>query len=575
MTRLHKTVITFVLAVVQGASLSADDADLAASWSFDEPDEKAVSCMPNELAGFLHNVQRAEGVRGRAVCFSGVDNYVQVDRFACDFGAGWTIMFWVKAPPENAKERTILAFKARGEPGHLRVTITPQGFVRVAYNDNRPVGCGAVDDDRWHHVALTWNGTSLKFYLDDLDRGGPAYVFEDIPDGIQQVSGRLSAATGILRIGAMLDGSNPMRGMVDELAVFNGELTKERILDDFHAAAGSPGVTTSSLVPRDPLIVDPIWKSCKDGCLIFNPKEKNWWYFFMQIRPFSLKEDREEVADHYGTRIGVSVSGDGVNWKYRGALTGLDRHPDLNTFWAPCIFWDEETGKFHAFISYIQGVHRTFAGHAKTINHYTSDDLERWTFEKGYNFTEMNIDCTVHRLPNGKWGMWFKDEIHEQTGFAEGNDLYSFQYLGPVQATAPVSLEGAEVFCWRGYYWLTGDDCPTYAGCAVLRSGDGYHWTRVKNILNEDAGNGPYKKGHHPEVVVVDDNTAYIYYWCWNADCQKMPSYFYGVTNVRRLAFTGDELQVDRQNENFEMKELGEVDRWIGRDKHFRLPDGS
>lgn len=50
----------------------------------------------------------------------------------------------------------------------------------------------------------------------------------------------------------------------------------------------------------------------------------------------------------------------------------------------------------------------------------------------------MNIDCTVHRLPNGKWGMWFKDETRNQTGFAEGKDLYSFQYVGPLKTTTPI-----------------------------------------------------------------------------------------------------------------------------------------
>ena len=169
----------------------------------------------------MHNVRRVDGVRGRAIDFRGENTFVEIPGVHCDFQNGFTILFWVKAPPENAKDRTILAFKSPGEPGFFRVFITRRGFLRIGYGGHRPVGCGAIDDDRWHHVAMTWNGTSLKFYLDDLDRGGPAYVFEDIPNGIQQISGRLKPESGTLRIGAMLDGSEPMRGMLDELSIYD------------------------------------------------------------------------------------------------------------------------------------------------------------------------------------------------------------------------------------------------------------------------------------------------------------------------------------------------------------------
>jgi hypothetical protein len=69
----------------------------------------------------FQNVSRVDGVKSGAIFFSGKDNFIEIPDVRCDFQNGFTIMFWVKAPPENSKARTILAFKSPGEHGFFQV----------------------------------------------------------------------------------------------------------------------------------------------------------------------------------------------------------------------------------------------------------------------------------------------------------------------------------------------------------------------------------------------------------------------------------------------------------------------
>lgn len=494
------------------------------------------------------------GMHGEVLAFSGKPGLALSRPIRnVDLKAGFTMATWIKAPPERQCERTVLALGEPGRSHFLRVVVTPTGLIKLGLAERRPVGCGVVDDGQWHHVALAYNGRQLKVYLDDLFQGQPLFVLRDIPK-IQPVSARLGVCSGVLSVGALPDGSAPFRGALQDLMVFNRELSGAEIAKLAHADP-RPAAAPAPRPARDPLITDPVWKSCKDGCMLYNPKERNWWYFFMQIRPYALCDRKVDVADHHGTSIGVSVSDDGGRtWRYRGNLKGLDRHDKVNSLWAPDALWDEASGKFHLFITYVEGVPASWQT-LKTINHYTSEDLMHWSYVKSYQFCRMNIDCHVHRLPDGLWGMWFKDEIKNETGFAVGQDLYSFQYVGAAQMDQPLMLEGAEVFTWHGYYWLTGDNKQTKTSCAVFRSRDGRHWTRQPDILAAAEERGPFygpDGGHHPEVVPVDDQTAYVFYWC--SSREDHPQFQYGVTNVRPLRCEHGRLRVDHQAPEVDLK---------------------
>jgi len=118
------------------------------------------------------------------------------------------------------------------------------------------------------------------------------------------------------------------------------------------------------------------------------------------------------------------------------------------------------------------------------------------------------IDACVHRLPNGRWRMWYKDERHGQhTYAADSHDLFHWGVVGPV--ITDNEHEGPNVFQWRGAYWMVTDP---WKGLALYRSEDAESWSYQGFVLDTPSGrreDGP--RGHHADVLVIEDE-AYIFY---------------------------------------------------------------
>ncbi|OLS42234.1 glycosyl hydrolase [Bacillus sp. MRMR6] len=259
-------------------------------------------------------------------------------------------------------------------------------------------------------------------------------------------------------------------------------------------------------MPKAPLFRDPIFDGAADPAIIWNLEEKEWWMIYTNRR---ANVECQKNAWVHGTDIGVASSSDGgMNWKYRGVLKGLDFERGRNTFWAPEILMYE--GLYHMYVSYIQGVPDDWPGHKRNILHYTSTNLWDWKLESKLNLSsEYVIDAAIHRLPNGIWRMWYKDEAdHSHTHSAESKDLYHWEAVGPVITGFP--HEGANVFYWKNSYWMIIDQ---WSGLSVYRSGDGESWTRNSKILNEPGtreDDGTI--GLHADVHVNGEN-AYIFYF--------------------------------------------------------------
>lgn len=259
-----------------------------------------------------------------------------------------------------------------------------------------------------------------------------------------------------------------------------------------------------SQVPS-PLFRDPIYDVAADPTIIWNNQEKQWWLVYTNRRTNSPGPQFSWV---HGTDLGIASSPDGQSWTYRGIIEGLDIDKGRNTFWAPEILY--HNGRYHMYVSYIQGVPNDWPGHYRDILHYTSENLWDWTYESTLSLSSRYvIDAAIHQLPDGRWRMWYKDEAnHSHTYAADSNDLYSWQVVGPV--IDGFSHEGVNIFYWKESYWMIIDQ---WKGQGVYRSKDGVSWDKNGMILDEsgtrkdDAG-----YGHHADVLVRGDH-AYIFYF--------------------------------------------------------------
>jgi hypothetical protein len=256
-----------------------------------------------------------------------------------------------------------------------------------------------------------------------------------------------------------------------------------------------------------PLFRDPLHDGAADPTVIWNRHADEWWMFYTSRRADA--PPMNDVSWVHGTDIGIASSSDGgATWLYRGIAQGLDTEPGRHTYWAPEIV-DDGT-EYHMFVSVIRGVPTQWAGHARTIRHYTSHDLFSWTYRSTLPLSsETVIDACVMRLPTGGYRMWYKDEAdHAHTYAADSDDLVRWTVRGP--AVECSEHEGPNVFEFGGSYWMLVDE---WHGLRVLHSRDLETW-EPRGLVLDRPGQGPDDAsfGYHADVV-TSELGAFVFYF--------------------------------------------------------------
>jgi hypothetical protein len=260
------------------------------------------------------------------------------------------------------------------------------------------------------------------------------------------------------------------------------------------------------------LFRDPICDGAADPTVVWNPHERAWWMVYTQRR---ARDPENGVGWVHGTALGVASSSDhGRSWLYRGTLPGLavDGEWGHDTFWAPEIVRVGDV--FHMYVTHIRGVPTAWTGAARTIRHYVSDDLVRWTYRGTPELSsDRVIDACVHPLGGGAYRMWYKDEADGNTIWsADSGDLDTWRVNGRVLSPG-MPVEGPYVFRLAGHYWLLAD-----AKCQLLyRSDDLATWEYAGTILDAASGAASGRAddlgpGLHAQVVVAGD-VGWVFYF--------------------------------------------------------------
>ncbi len=260
-----------------------------------------------------------------------------------------------------------------------------------------------------------------------------------------------------------------------------------------------------------PIFDDPEQHGAADPTVIRNEATGEWWMFYTNRRAHL---DSAGPAWIHGCPIGVAISDDGVSWRYRGTVAGLDDPADtgLNTHWAPEVI--RARGEYHMYLTYIPGAPDTFANRYRHIYHFTSPDLETWTRRGALDLGFDNvIDAAVFHCPDGLYRLWYKSEPDgSSTWAAVSPDLYEWTREGRVIPGKPDGAphEGPNVFELGGHIWMIVDE---WRGQGVYRSNDAKAWTRQGLILDAP-GAHPNDRcfARHADVVVSGNEAALFYF---------------------------------------------------------------
>jgi fibronectin type 3 domain-containing protein len=165
----------------------------------------------------------ATGRFGAALSFDGAGDFVTVaDSPSLDLTSTLTISAWVR-PTTLSGWRTIVMKEgsATGLVYSLYSTTNnnrPGGYLEIGGTDRELKATASVVTTGWRHLALTYDGTTMRIYIDGVLRGTRAQT------------GAVAASTGSLKIGGNAIWGEWFSGLIDEVRIYDRTLSAAEIV---------------------------------------------------------------------------------------------------------------------------------------------------------------------------------------------------------------------------------------------------------------------------------------------------------------------------------------------------------
>ena len=235
---------------------------LVAAWGFNEGSGSTTADASGKgHTGTLSNATwTAGGKFGAALSFDGSSSWVTVaDAPDLDLSDGMTLEAWVRPSALGTSWRTVL-FKERS--GGVVYSLyanqysgLPVGQVYIGGEQNA-TGTAQLPLDTWTHVAVTFDGTSLRLYVDGTLTNTTA------------ISGAMSGSDGPLRIGGNAIWNEWFDGLIDELRIYDRALSPTEIQTDMQtpvADTSPPSVPGGLIAATSGSTVNLSWTASSDN----------------------------------------------------------------------------------------------------------------------------------------------------------------------------------------------------------------------------------------------------------------------------------------------------------------------
>lgn len=218
------TVLMLLMSILCYFGITSASADAIGVWLFDEGDGNIVK----DLSGNGHHgeiigaVAWADGKFETALEFDG--GHVSVPHEDIMNLRQWTMTAWIKVP-KIVDPYQVIVGKERWPNRNYTMWIRPGvmtfGFTLPNGAQDLQVGSKEVTDGKWHFVAGVYDEKNLTPYVDGVQFN---------PRG---AAGKPATSNAPLIIGAQgPDGKNgPLRGIIDEVAVYNTALDADEIAE--------------------------------------------------------------------------------------------------------------------------------------------------------------------------------------------------------------------------------------------------------------------------------------------------------------------------------------------------------
>jgi hypothetical protein len=204
-----------------------------AGYSFDEPSgSTAADASGKGNTGTLTAATRVPGKYGGALSFNGFSSWVTVaGSNSLNLTAAMTLEAWVKPAALGGWEAVLLKEASNGLDYALYANESPSrpsGFANISGADREAYGTGALPVNTWSHLAATYDGATLKMYVNANLVGSTI------------LSGPIRTSTNALRIGGDSIWGEYFNGLIDEVRVYSRALQPGEIQTDMSTPVGTP-----------------------------------------------------------------------------------------------------------------------------------------------------------------------------------------------------------------------------------------------------------------------------------------------------------------------------------------------
>ncbi|MBD3345093.1 MAG: hypothetical protein GF401_08540 [Chitinivibrionales bacterium] len=227
----------YIYGVIEEIPSVSPSSELVAHWRFNEANGmRAYDNSGNDHTGEIHGAQWEQGIAGSALLFDGTDDYVEIADKISDFHlTTYSIEAWIKPselPLENGCAYCADMFiysTIHTSAGMGNCLLFRDG--RLMASQNTGGWCWKtttvpVMDGKWHHVASTFDGSTLRLYFDgeivEYWTCSSAISYDQTPVSIG-ASPWQSISKGYFH------------GLIDEVAVWNVALDSLTVLNHYTA----------------------------------------------------------------------------------------------------------------------------------------------------------------------------------------------------------------------------------------------------------------------------------------------------------------------------------------------------
>jgi len=224
-------VAIIVLSIMPAGVQAQSDYGLVAEWHFDEGEGNIVKdSSGNGNDGVIYGATWVDGKYGYALQFDGVDDKVKLPYSVIDGLTDVTSEFLVKTSDTNGG---IITGANSRENNEFLIMIKPningaKIYIKGSYHEFH--GNAAINDGKWHHVAIIRDVPEVSIYVDGKFEG----VWTNTPIGTFTINQNgLWLGGDQDSVGGGWETHQQFSGIIDEIRIYNYALSAEEIKEHY------------------------------------------------------------------------------------------------------------------------------------------------------------------------------------------------------------------------------------------------------------------------------------------------------------------------------------------------------